>query len=113
MELFKVLGEEWYIDIDNVSSSIKLNTTIDDLLESGEPIDTDSDEEDVQMVRYNKSDLIDMTKWDVIKHCIEAVFNEMETVDETLGVKSVKDLSIPFRIAFNTLIKNKIIRKNG
>lgn len=112
MELFKVLGEEYYLDVDNISASIKLNTTIDDLLE---PEDDDEvfEEEEVQPIRYNKADLIDMTKWEVIKHCIEVVFSETETPDETLGIKASKDLSIPFRIAFNTLIKNKIIRKNG
>jgi hypothetical protein len=115
-ELFGILGQEYYLDLDNITSSIKLGTTIEDLLEADEPLidgEEDDDEEHDTVIKYNKSDLIDMTKWEVIKTCIEVLFNENETPDESLGIKSSKDLSIPFRLAFNTLIKNKIIRKNG
>ena len=31
MELLEILGEEYYLDIENISSSIKLKTTIEDL----------------------------------------------------------------------------------
>jgi hypothetical protein len=113
MELFKVLGEEYYLDLENISSSIKLSTTIDDLLEPDGGVTEIMDDQEEGVIKYNKSELIDMTKWEVIKTCIEVVFNETEVPDEGLGVKGVKDLTIPFRIAFNTLIKNKIIKSNG
>jgi hypothetical protein len=115
MELLEILGEEYYLDIENISSSIKLKTTIEDLLESDEELeetlDDNGDSEGV--IRYNKSDLIDMTKWEIIKTCIEVVFNENEIPDDGLGIKGSKHLSLPFKLAFNTLIKNKIIKKNG
>ena len=122
MELLEILGEEYYLDIENISSSIKLKTTIEDLLEYDEELemkhlklkeklDDNGDSEGV--IRYNKSDLIDMTKWEIIKTCIEVVFNENEIPDDGLGIKGSKHLSLPFKLAFNTLIKNKIIKKNG
>jgi len=35
---------------------------------------------------------------------------EREEVDENLGIHSVKNLSIPFKIAFNTLLKHQILK---
>lgn len=113
MELFTVLGEEYYLDIDNISSSIKLNTTIDELLEQDTFDDVSISPDDSPINRYNKSDLIDVTKWEIIKHCIEVIFNETEVPDEKMGKSLSSEMSIPFRLAFNTLIKNKIIKKNG
>jgi hypothetical protein len=40
---------------------------------------------------------------------IETILTEKDEVDETLGDKS--DVSIPFKIAFNTLLYNKIIKQ--
>ena len=41
---------------------------------------------------------------------LETVLTESNEVDENLGMKS-NELSIPFKIAFNTLLMNKIINK--
>jgi hypothetical protein len=41
---------------------------------------------------------------------IEILMTESDEVDETLGAKS-SELSIPFKLAFNTLINKKIINK--
>jgi hypothetical protein len=42
---------------------------------------------------------------------MEIVLSEREGVDENLGIHSTKDLTIPFKISFNTLLLNKIIKK--
>jgi hypothetical protein len=41
---------------------------------------------------------------------LETVLTESNEVDENLGLKS-HELSIPFKIAFNTLLMKKIINK--
>jgi hypothetical protein len=41
---------------------------------------------------------------------LETVLTESNEVDEDLGLKS-NELSIPFKIAFNTLLMKKIINK--
>jgi hypothetical protein len=35
---------------------------------------------------------------------------EREEMDENLGIHSAKNLSLPFKFAFNTLLMNKIIK---
>jgi hypothetical protein len=42
---------------------------------------------------------------------MEIVLSERESIDDSLGLHSAKELSIPFKISFNTLLLNKIIKK--
>lgn len=46
----------------------------------------------------------------MVKTLIEILMTENEGVDETLGPKN-SDLSIPFKIAFNTLLNKKLLNK--
>ena len=38
-------------------------------------------------------------------------FSEHKELDETLGITNQSDLSIPFKLAFNTLLKHNILTK--
>ncbi len=53
---------------------------------------------------------ISVTRYDTFKNLIEVVLTEREELDENLGVHAAKNLTIPFKIAFNTLLINKIIK---
>jgi len=54
-----------------------------------------------------------MTRWDLVKAMIETVLTEREIVDEDMGITMLgKQLSIPCRLSFNTLIKHKLIKTN-
>jgi hypothetical protein len=53
---------------------------------------------------------ISVVKYDMLKVMIEVLMTESEEVDEKLGPKS-SELSIPFKLAFNTLINKQIINK--
>ena len=53
---------------------------------------------------------IHLVKYEIVKSMLETVLTESNEVDENLGMKS-NELSIPFKIAFNTLLMNKIINK--
>jgi hypothetical protein len=58
--------------------------------------------------------LIDMTRWDLTKAMIETILSENGIVDEDMGSTMLgKQLSIPFRLSFNTLIKHKLIKRNN
>jgi hypothetical protein len=50
-----------------------------------------------------------VVQYEIIKMMLEVVLSETEEVDETLGDKA--SASIPFKLAFNTLLNNKIIQK--
>jgi hypothetical protein len=45
----------------------------------------------------------------MVKLLLDTVLSEPEIVDEKLGMKSNTSVSIPFRIAFNSLLNKKLI----
>jgi hypothetical protein len=108
MELFEVAGEKFYFDLDSISDFVRIdddNKSIDDIL--GETPPTEVEVPELQ------GQLIDMTKWDMTKALIETILNENGIVDEAMGVSKLgEQLSIPFRLSFNTLIKHKLIKRN-
>ena len=85
--MLKVLNEHYYLDIDKLEECVNIEKT------------TLSAETQVNLVRY-----------EMYKTMVEILMTESEEVDETLGTKS-SNLSIPIKIAFNTLINKKIINK--
>jgi hypothetical protein len=89
--MLEIFGKSYYIDIDAVTSRCETGGVIKN--EDG----TDSTE-------------INIFQYEVIKMCIERVLNEFEDpMDEEMGFFSNKEVSVSFKMAFNTLIKNNII----
>jgi len=83
--LFNTFGENYYIDIDKLEKEIELTNS--------------TGETQVHLVKY-----------EVIKMMLETVITESESVDEKLGPNN-SELTIPFKIAFNTLRVKNIINK--
>jgi len=121
-ELFEIAGEEFYLDLDKISDYVKieespkdLDKDLDKLLTKGE----EQDEGEIETKHYkddyiSQGQLVDMTKWDLTKAMIETILSENGIVDEDMGSTMLgKQLSIPFRLSFNTLIKHKLIKRNN
>jgi hypothetical protein len=83
--MFEILGENYYIDLGKINDSVTFN----DL----------SGETQIAVVKY-----------ETIKLMVELVCSEVENIDEKMRMKST-ELSIPFKLAFNTLLMHKIINK--
>ena len=83
--MIKILNEKYYIDLDKLDKELQI-----------EPL---SGETQIHLVKY-----------EAIKSMLETVLTESNEVDEDLGLKS-NEVSIPFKIAFNTLLMKKIITK--
>lgn len=111
MELFEISGHHFYFDLENISEFVRINEeepkNLEDLL-NGETEETPSETE---IEELKNVPMIDMTKWELVKAMIETILNENGIVDEDMGITKLgKQLSIPSRIAFNTLIKHKLIK---
>jgi len=52
---------------------------------------------------------INIVKFEMVKMLLEVVLSENEDMDEKLGLKTTKNVSIPFRIAFNSLLNKNLI----
>jgi hypothetical protein len=88
--MLEVFGELYYIDLESVSKTIEI-----------EPLDDFSG---------NTEQSINLVSFEVIKMMLEIIMTERDEFDENLGVHSTKNLSIPFKVAFNTLLKHQILK---
>jgi hypothetical protein len=88
--MLKILNEHYYLDLDKIDEYINI-----------EPPVTNSG------VTENH---ISVVKYELVKTLIEILITEREDVDEMLGPKN-SDLSIPFKIAFNTLMNKQLLNK--
>jgi len=86
--MIKLFGDAYYIDIDNFDEYVNI------------PNPTGGTEHNISVVKF-----------EILKAMIEVVLSNEEQIDETLGLKG-SSISIPFKLAFNTLIKHKILNKN-
>jgi hypothetical protein len=82
--MFELWGENYYLDLDKI-------------------------QDESQFVNESGETQIHVVKYDTLRLLIETVMTEDE-VDENMGMKS-SDITLPFKLAFNTLLVNKIINK--
>ena len=91
--MIQVLGENYFIDLDEIENYLDMSQT-------------DDSEDSESGVTETKINII---KFEMVKMLLDTVLNEQEIVDEKLGMKSNAQVSIPFRIAFNSLLNKKLI----
>jgi len=89
--MIEIFGEMYYLDL----------TALDDLVEIKKDPNPESEEEGQQF---------SLIKYDILKIMIEVVMSEREEMDNNLGVIKTSELSLPFKMAFNTLLKYNIIK---
>jgi hypothetical protein len=95
--MLNVLGENYYIDLDEIENYLDMN----------EPVVSDSSQYDE--FSGGTETKINIIKFEMVKMLLDTVLTEQEIVDEKLGLKSNTNTSIPFRIAFNSLLNKKLI----
>jgi len=95
--MFKILGENYYIDMDAVDEYVQFTSEV---------IEKNKDDED----ELKEEKQIHLVKYELVKSFIDTILTENEEIDENLGMKS-NEVSIPFKIAFNTLLMKQIINK--
>ena len=94
--MLEFLGENYYLDIDELEKQVSYEKSVLPVTLSG---DTEQPEQQISVTRY-----------DTFKSLIEVLLTEREELDESLGIHGAKDLTIPFKIAFNTLLINNILK---
>jgi hypothetical protein len=73
---------------------------------TSEVIEKNKDDED----ELKEEKQIHLVKYELVKSFIDTILTENEEIDENLGMKS-NEVSIPFKIAFNSLLMKQIINK--
>jgi hypothetical protein len=90
--MINVLGENYYIDLDVIEQYLDM-----------------SDDTSPEFLSGATEMKINIIKFEMVKMLLETVLTEQDVVDEKLGMKSSSNTSIPFRIAFNSLLNKKLI----
>jgi hypothetical protein len=89
--MLKILNEHYFIDLDKVDEYLQVK-------------------QDVKFTGDTDVNHISIIKYETVKLMLEVIMTESDEIDENLGVKS-NELSIPFKLAFNTLLNKKLINK--
>ncbi len=87
--MISFLNENYYIDVDELENQVSLAKS-KIIVPSGE----------------TETEQISVTRYETFKLLLDVVLTERESIDESLGLHSAKDLTIPFKISFNTLLLN-------
>jgi hypothetical protein len=90
--MIKVLNENYFVDLDEVEKYLDM-----------------SDSPSLEPLTGNTEMRINIVKFELVKMLLEVVLSENEDIDEKLGLKSSSQTSIPFRLAFNSLLNKKLI----
>jgi hypothetical protein len=87
--MLKLFNEHYYIDMNEIEEFVNLEIIT---LSGG------SNEQQIKFVKY-----------EMIKMMMEVLMTEREDADEMLGKSA--SVSIPFKLAFNTLLNENILKK--
>jgi len=82
-------SEQLYFDVDELLSNIELSG-----IKDGEPI-----------VEIN------LPRFEFFKLMLDTTCGIVEEVDDNMGIISLNKMSVPYKLALNTLINYKIIKK--
>ena len=86
--MLKLFNEHYFIDMNEIEDFVNLEIVT---LSGG------SNEQQIKFVKY-----------EMVKMMMEVLMTEREDADEMLGNKSA--VSIPFKLAFNTLLNENILK---
>lgn len=85
-------GENYFIDLDEIERYVDMSIH--------EPSETTGSTE----TRIN------IVKFEMIKLLVEVVLADEIPMEDSMGLKNTKKMSIPFKLAFNSLLNKKIIK---
>ena len=90
--MLDVMGEDYFIDLDEIEKYV------------------DMTDESADMSGFTEMK-INIIKFEMVKLMIEVVLADELPYDDNLGIKSSKPkMTIPFKLAFNSLLNKKIIK---
>lgn len=95
--MIEVLGENYFIDLDKVEEYLDMSDKF--------PVSESSGDTETR---------INIIKFEMVKMLLDTVLTEHNEIDDKIlnsSSKSGSSTSIPFRIAFNSLLNKKLINR--
>ena len=82
--MLELLGENYYLNLQRIDDFVNVTTSGD----------------------TEENDKIAFVKYEMIKIMTDVIMTETEEIDEKLGNKASSQLTIPFKLAWNTMLFN-------
>ena len=100
--LLEICGKELFFDIDTLSDICKI-----------EDIDMDDDQldDDIIPLMENVGIQIDVTKYEMYREMIGTLLMYNEQIDNKMGMIGLNSTTVPFKLAYNTLLMKGIIKE--
>ena len=90
--MLKIMGDHYFIDLDAIEKYVDMTV---------QNVDTTGKTETA----------INIIKYETVKLMLDVILTESDDAEDKLGLASANNLSLPFKLAFNTLLNKKIINK--
>jgi hypothetical protein len=103
--LLEIGGKELYLDVDRLSEIVR----IENETPTNEMIETEEEDNEVPVNEVGMH--IDVTKYELYRELINALMMYTEEVDDKMGFVGLNRATIPFKIAFNTLLMKGILKE--
>lgn len=87
--MINILGETYFIDLDQIEKYVDMGQ---------------------EEISGNTEMRINIVKYELVKMMVEVVLSDELPIEDNLGIKNRNTTSIPFSIAFNSLLNKKIIK---
>lgn len=87
--MIQVLGENYFIDLDQVEKYVDMG---------------------IEEASGSTEMRINIVKYELVKILVEVVLSDEIIPEDNLGIKSGRRPSVPFGIAFNSLLNKKLIK---
>jgi len=87
--MINILGENYFIDLDQIERYVDMGN---------------------EEITGSSENRINIVKFELVKMMVEVVLADELPVEDNLGLKNRKQTSVPFSIAFNSLLNKKIIK---
>lgn len=91
--MITIFDENYYLNLENLDNFVNVPPT------SPTTGDTENQQQ-IAIVRY-----------EMVKLLTDVIMSEADDVDEKLGVRGTNNLTIPFKLAWNTMLNYKFIEK--
>ena len=101
--LLEICGKELYFDIDKLSDICKI--------EEDEPNEDQMEDDDVIPLMENIGIQIDVTKYEMYREMIGALLMYNEQIDNKMGMIGLNSTTVPFKLAYNTLLMKGILKE--
>ena len=108
--LLSIGGKDLYFDIDILSEIIRIEPQQKTNEEICEDKSSELSDEGVEFLE-DMGLHIDVAKYEMYREMINTLLQTNEEIDDKLGLHGLNHASIPFKMAFNTLVMKGIIKE--